>query len=194
MAYRFEREVALEDGLSDLGEDGAFDIGQVHPPDARVSHAVLVLFLGLLSLMPQHRQELLQKGATMVAVPGVQHTLCRASSSSLLFLSSCLLTALGCSSRERLVDEWAFRYSSCLWVFSARAFRRLTSASCWNRTETDNVKLFLFVIFFPSSFLCMVIHQSAIHHFFLLLLPLLLEVFPQFVQFILTAQERLTKG
>lgn len=63
-------------------------------------------------------------------------TLCSASSCSLLFFSSCLLAAFGCSSWERLVDEWAFWYSSLLWAVSARALRKVASASCCqNRTS-----------------------------------------------------------
>lgn len=57
-------------------------------------------------------------------------TFCRASSSTLFFFSSCLLAALVCSSRERLVDNWAFSYSSLLSIFSTPAFRRAASASC----------------------------------------------------------------
>lgn len=69
----------------------------------------------------------------------VTFTFCRASSSSLLFFSSCLFTALDCSSRERLVEDWAFSYSSFLCVFSARAFRKAASASCCqNHKSNDN--------------------------------------------------------
>lgn len=69
----------------------------------------------------------------------VTFTFCRASSSSLLFFSSCLFIALDCSSRERLVEDWAFSYSSLLCVFSARAFRKAASASCCqNHKSNDN--------------------------------------------------------
>lgn len=50
LTHSLEREVALEDHLADLGEDGALGIGQVHLPDACVSNAALVLLLGLFSL------------------------------------------------------------------------------------------------------------------------------------------------
>ncbi|TNN88429.1 hypothetical protein EYF80_001211 [Liparis tanakae] len=39
-------------------------------------------------------------------------------------------STLDCSSWERLVDEWAFWYSSLLWAFSTRALRKVASASC----------------------------------------------------------------
>lgn len=63
-------------------------------------------------------------------------TFCKASSSSFLFFSSCLLPALDWSSWERLAADWAFWYSSLLWVFSARAFRKVASASCC-QSHTD---------------------------------------------------------
>lgn len=69
-------------------------------------------------------------------------TLCKASSSSLLFFSSCLLATLDCSSWERLLDEWAFWYSSLLWAFSARALRKDASASCCqNHTKQTQIRL-----------------------------------------------------
>lgn len=48
--HRFECEVTLEDRLSDLCENGALGVSQVHPPDACVNHTALVLILGLLRL------------------------------------------------------------------------------------------------------------------------------------------------
>lgn len=58
LTHRLEREVALEDHLADLREDGALGVGQVHLPDARVSHAAVVLLLGLLRLAggKEHRE------------------------------------------------------------------------------------------------------------------------------------------
>lgn len=50
LTHSLEREVTLEDHLADLREDGALGVGQVHLPDACVSHAALVLLLGLLHL------------------------------------------------------------------------------------------------------------------------------------------------
>lgn len=40
----------MKDHLSDLCEDGALGVCQIHPPDACVSHTALVLVLGLLRL------------------------------------------------------------------------------------------------------------------------------------------------
>lgn len=49
--HSFECEVTLEDHLSDLCEDGALGVGQIHLPDACVSHTALVLVLGLARLI-----------------------------------------------------------------------------------------------------------------------------------------------
>lgn len=58
LTHSLECEVTLEDHLADLREDGAFGVGQVHLPDACVSHTTLVLFLGFLCLVggKQHRE------------------------------------------------------------------------------------------------------------------------------------------
>lgn len=56
LTHSLEREVTLEDHLAELREDGALGVGQVHPPDACVSHTALVLLLGLLCL--QRREPL----------------------------------------------------------------------------------------------------------------------------------------
>lgn len=67
-------------------------------------------------------------------------TFCRASSSSLRLFSSCLAAAAPppppiCSSSSRLVDTFAFSYSSCRWACSSRAFFRALSASCCRRVH-----------------------------------------------------------
>lgn len=133
MTHSLECEVALKDRLPDLCEDGALGIGQIHLPDACVSQAALVLLLGFLSLpKATDTHNCVRYGwESCVATPSTAApTFWRASSSSFLFFSSCLLTALDCSSRERLVDDCAFSYSSLLSDFSARAFRKAASASC----------------------------------------------------------------
>lgn len=69
LTHRLEREVALEDHLADLREDGALGVGQVHLPDVRVSHAAVVLLLGLLRLAggKEHRE----LSSRQVTAPGL---------------------------------------------------------------------------------------------------------------------------
>lgn len=50
LTHSLEREVALKDHFPDLCEDGVLGVGQIHLPDASVSHAALVLLLGFLCL------------------------------------------------------------------------------------------------------------------------------------------------
>lgn len=108
--YSFECEVTLKDHFPDLCEDCALSVGQIHPSDASVSHTNLVLVPSLLRLtvITDIISKDRKKALDIICQPSDLPTFCRASSSSLLFFSSCLLAALlDSSSWERLVDERA---------------------------------------------------------------------------------------
>lgn len=129
----------------------------------------------------------------------MKFTFCEASSSSFLFFSRCLLKVPVCpllevtrSSSARIVDDFAFSYSSWRWMYNKFAFLWVVSASCCQINK--RFLIFINCIYIKNKWASSKFYfkeNEEWYHFSLLPLPLFFNFFTLLVKLISSQQKRL---